>query len=110
MSDSLKKVRVEVHVDCDTDRLYGSIGQAIKYLKEVQEQYKGYDISLFEHWTGYEDMEMKFVYFRDETNEEMNRRIEERKRQQELEKEWAQKEEDRKKRLEQYEKLKREFG
>lgn len=76
---TVERKRVEVRVDADTDRLYGDIDKAILYLAEVRDQYQGKTldgISLDEHWTGYEDMEMTFVYYREETDEELSRRLE----------------------------------
>ena len=68
-------VRVEERIDVDTDRLYGPIDGAIKYLKEIRAKYSGTDISLGEHWTGYEDMEMTFVFTRDENALEKGKRV-----------------------------------
>lgn len=63
-------------VECDTERLYGSIPEAIKYLQEVHRQHP--NATLEEHWTGYEDMEMRFLYYRPETDTEYTiRKIEE---------------------------------
>ena len=53
---------------CNTDRLYGSLDDAVKYLKEIKE--KQPNAQLHENWTGYEDMEMTFIYSRLETDEE----------------------------------------
>ena len=70
---SKARIQVEVEVDCDTNRLYGNIQDAIKYLQEVAKNYPG--IVLDEHWTGYEDMEMRFVYYREENDDEYNLRM-----------------------------------
>ena len=70
-----KRGFVEERFNADVNRLYGSIDEAISYLTEIREQYRGTNISLDEHWTGYEDMEMTFVYTREETDAEMAHRI-----------------------------------
>lgn len=67
---------VEVAIDCDTSRLYGPLADAIAYLQEVLAAHpEAAGLSLDEHWTGYEDMEMRFVYARPETDEEYERRL-----------------------------------
>ena len=53
---------------CNTDRLYGPIDEAIEYLKEVKARHP--EAQLDEHWTGYEDMEIRFVWFGLETDQE----------------------------------------
>lgn len=70
-----QKQWVTVRVDANTERLYGSLDDAILYLSEVREQYRGFAISLDEHWTGYEDMEMTLVYQREETDQEFAHRL-----------------------------------
>jgi hypothetical protein len=67
---------VEVEVDCDTQRLYGSIDEAIAYMNEIRDQYRGTNIGLDEKWTGYEDMHMRFAYTREENDAEYARRME----------------------------------
>lgn len=70
-----QKILVEERVDVDTKRLYGSLDDAILYMTEIRDQYRGVDITLDEHWTGYEDMEMTFVYQREETDTEFACRL-----------------------------------
>jgi hypothetical protein len=69
-----QKQNVEVREDVDTERLYGNIDGAIKYLEEIRDKFKGTNITLDEHWTGYENMEMNFLWTRLETDEELTRR------------------------------------
>jgi pyridoxine/pyridoxamine 5'-phosphate oxidase len=83
-----ERLRIEVRVDCDTERLYSeNIDDAIQYLQEMKAKYAGYKISLDEHWTGYEDMQMTFVFWRDENDEEYNRRMEMKRAREERERE-----------------------
>ncbi len=70
-----KRKIVEAEVDCDTGRLYGTIDEAIAYLIEVRDKHRGIDIGLDEHWTGYEDMMMRFTYTREENDDEYARRM-----------------------------------
>ena len=103
-----QRKRVEVEIDCDTNRLYGDLKEAAAYLLEIAEQYP--QASLDEHWTGYEDMEMRFVYHREENDEEFAARLEEER--QEADRLERQRAEGAKKaeRRQQWEKLNREFG
>lgn len=65
---------VEAEIDCDTDKLYHhDLGVAIQYLVEIKTQYP--NASLDEKWTGYEDMYMRFVYDRPETDDEYYDRL-----------------------------------
>ena len=94
----------------DTSRLYGSLDEAIAYLKEVNEKYAGTDISLAENWTGYEDMDMVFIYSREETAQERNRRKAlEREQDEARARDLAQRAE-REEKLAAYNKLKKELG
>lgn len=69
----MNKLKIEVEMRVDVDRLYGSFDTAIKYLQEMKVKYpKG---NLFESWSGYEDMEMKISYLRLETDEEFQQRV-----------------------------------
>lgn len=103
-----KKLIVEEVLNCDTARLYGSLSNAIDYLKEIQVKYP--DASLHEHWTGYEDMTMSFLHTRPETDKEMEIRIQreeyDRKIQQQEDQRKKQRQEDFKK----LEALKRKLG
>ena len=69
-----KRLDIERVVDCDTNRLYGSLDKAIEYLQEVKEKHPTAELD--EHWYGYEDMLMRFVYFSPETDEEYSHRLE----------------------------------
>lgn len=64
----LKRGRVEREIACDTDKLYGPLSQAIDYLKTIQKTHP--QASLDEHWTGYEDMYMRFAWSEEETDQE----------------------------------------
>jgi hypothetical protein len=104
------KQRVTVAVDCDTQRLYGRIGEAIGYLKEIAEQYKDTDISLSENWTGYEDMEMRFEYTREETDGEFAARAEQERYKKKCAAEEAARVRARREKEQQFEQLRRELG
>lgn len=72
-------VRGWIHVirPVDTERLYGPIPVAIKYMQEIQAEFGHHkDLTLLENWTGYEDMEMSFSFSRLETDEEFTSRLE----------------------------------
>ena len=71
-----KKQQITERFDADCNRLYGSLDEAIRYLTEIRDKYQGTDISLDEHWTGYEDMAMTFCFTREETDEEFAKRLE----------------------------------
>lgn len=97
-------------IDTDTGRLYGPLPDAIAYLQEVQAKYPGTNISLEEHWTGYEDMDMTFSYTRPETDDEMAARLEKERRRNDEAACEAVRVADRQESRKQYEALKREFG
>ena len=65
--------QILVTVDCDMGRLYGKLTDAIEYLQEIHAKYP--EAELEEHWTSYEDMEMRFVWYRDETADEKSERL-----------------------------------
>lgn len=69
-----QRIKVNQIVGADLERLYGPLDKAIEYLKEMADEHKGTDISLYENWTGYEDMEMSFSFTRSETDKEYNDR------------------------------------
>jgi hypothetical protein len=106
---TVPRIKIEVEVDCDKDRLYGNIDGAIKYLQEIKEKYPS-DIVLDEHWTGYEDMTMRFVYCRDETDEEYNRRLADEAAKAEIFRRAQIEEKAKNERRKEYERLSREFG
>jgi hypothetical protein len=105
-----ERKKVEVRIDVDRDRLYGGIDDAIKYLQEIKEQYRGTNIGLDEHWTGYEDMDMTLLYSRDETDEEMAARLAEVARQEQLAKQQKKRDEQRKADLMELQRLQRKLG
>jgi hypothetical protein len=69
-----QRATVEREAECDTDRLYGPLDNAIAYLREVYEQHP--QATLDEHWTGYEDMEMRFAWNELQSDEEYIRTLE----------------------------------
>lgn len=64
-----KRVRVEL----DTDKLYGNLDDAIKYLQDIRKMDN--QLQIVEDWTGYEDMELVFEKIVIETQEEFYARI-----------------------------------
>ncbi len=105
-----ERKQVEVRLDVDTNRLYGDLEGAILYLREISQQYQEFNISLSEHWTGYEDMDMSFVYSREETDEEMASRLEHEERAKQYARREAKKAEERKADLVEYERLRSRLG
>lgn len=105
----MSRLKILQSKDADTQRLYGTLDDAISYLQEMKAKLPA-DASLEEHWTGYEDMELRFVWYREETDVEYLDRMsaEEERRREEIRK----KEEDRQKaeRRKAWEELNREFG
>ena len=102
--------KVEVEVDCDVQVLYGPLQAAADYLTAVLRAHPGLDIRLDEKWTGYEDMYMRFVYERDETDEEYADR-QEREQLEAADREIKRlADESKEKRRAQYESLPMEFG
>lgn len=65
---------IEMEIPCDTDRLYGDLKKAAAYLLEVHAAHP--TAQLDENWLGYETMELRFIYHRPETDEEMGERHE----------------------------------
>lgn len=107
---TLAKERVTVAVDCDTQRLYGPLPDAAKYLLEVAAGYPGSDIHLTENWTGYEDMNMQFEYSREETDKECAARTERDRLVRQMAAEHAARSAVLRDKEKQYEKLRRELG
>ena len=56
------RLLTEVEVPCDVNRLYGPLDVSVTYLQEVRTEHP--EAQLDENWTGYEDMEMRFVYYK----------------------------------------------
>jgi hypothetical protein len=73
-----EKIQIEVETSCDTRRLYGSFDEAIAYLNELKQICPTGNLS--EIWTGYEDMEMSYVFSREETDTEFETRLENERR------------------------------
>lgn len=59
-------------IDVDTSRLYGDVASAAKYLLEVAKEHPNYVLA--EHWWGYEDMNMVFESYEEETDYEFDLR------------------------------------
>lgn len=103
--------KVHVRIDVDTKRLYGSLDDAIAYLKEIKREHGGKEeFGLEEHWTGYEDMEMVFSYWREETDAEMSERLGDERREKARIKEQKKREEERKRDMDEYERLRSKLG
>lgn len=101
---------VDVLIDVDTNKLYGPLPEAIRYLQDIRDSIRGHEISLYENWTGYETMNMCFTYQRLETDQEYEDRLNrERLYEQAYQQEIARLS-DRKKKEAEYERLKRELG
>lgn len=110
MADRKKKKRVLVEHDFDWGRIEGvPLSEAADYLRVLATGLP-VDACLDEHWTGYEDMTMRVISYRDETDEEYARRLaaEAEAEKWRLEEERADRE--RAARREEYLRLKREFG
>ncbi len=103
-----KRLWVEMAFDADTERLYGDLTDMLAYVTEIRSRYP--NARLAEHWTGYETMEMVFVYSRQETDAE----YEERMRSEEEMRESAERERAREKahaaKVAEYQRLRRELG
>lgn len=106
---SKNKLKTQDEIDCDTNRLYGTIDEAIDYLKEMKRLH-GATISLDEKWYGYEDMSLMFVIPRDETDEEYKNRWDKIRYSDEYEKQKRESDAAKEKRRVQYQKLRAEFG
>ena len=86
------------------------IRKAAEYLIKIADEHKDKEIYLEENWTGYEDMEMKMYFMSPETNEEYNDRIAHEKEMKErAQRAWEQ-EQERDKKIAEYNKLKSELG
>lgn len=70
----------------DTDRLYGSLPEAIKYLQEIEAQ--GVAKSLEEYWEGHENMYMAFCWEELENDVEYASRIDKEKYYMGLQRKW----------------------
>ena len=108
MTNSLKRKKVLETLGCDTARLYGDLLEAAYYLIEVHAKHP--NATLEEHWTGYEDMEMRFSWSRPETDEEMRERAEHEAATARFEAAQREKAKAREERRKIYLALKREFG
>lgn len=104
------QTKIEERFNVDKNRLYGNLNDTIKYLQEIKEKYSGIDIRLDEHWTGYEDMDMTFVYNRDETREETLTRLEIEEQNQRYAREQRKREETRKADLAELKRLREKLG
>lgn len=98
------------HRKFDWGKINGTrLPEAAEYLTQLAKSLPK-DAYIEEHWTGYEDMEIRVVSFRPETDEEYRGR----KKQEEWQREYEEKEQARKaerdRRREEYLRLKKEFG
>lgn len=108
LNRSKKKISVTRRITADTNRLYGTLDDAIAYLQEVKATHP--NASLSEYWYGYEDMAMVFEWEDIETDQEFDRRQSTLKMIEEVERE-KREEEDRKREYEKkLEALKKEYG
>lgn len=89
-------------------RINGPLDEAIAYLQEIKEKHP--KAQLTEHWTGYEDMELVFSWWEDETDEEMQSRLAEEQRKREAQAAEAKRIQERKAAELQIEALKRKHG
>lgn len=97
--------------ECDTERLYGPLPGAIAYLRELQAQYGDkQNLTLQEHWSGYETMEMCFSYYEEETDEEMASRLEHERLERARAAKARREAEERKAKMAELNRLKRELG
>jgi hypothetical protein len=104
-----KKIEV-IHHEFDWKNLDGhTLKNAAEYLLSLAKDLPPTAV-LDEHWSGYEDMEIRVMSWRDETDEEYEKRMQEELRAAEYQKKKDAEEKARKDRLEQYHRLKREFG
>lgn len=98
------------HDEFDWQEMEGvPLAKAAKYLTELAKKLPA-DATLEEYWYGYEDMYIRVTSFRDETNEERQRREEQERWALELAKKQKEKDKKRAERLKEYHKLKKEFG
>ena len=74
MVDRTRRI-VQHELDLDTSRLYGPLKDAIEYLQEIQAQHPDKELSIDEHWFGYEDIALRFVYRAPENDQQYSRRI-----------------------------------
>jgi len=99
---------IERVIECDTKRLYGPLFMAIAYLHEIQQLEP--TATLEEEWSGYEDMELRFVYHNAETDEEYQTRLDYIELARKNRERDTQKAASRQTKLAQFNKLKRELG
>lgn len=104
-----KKQKVLVEHDFDWSRINGAdLNDAALYLTELAKKHPGAVID--EHWTGYEDMTIRLVSYRDETDNEYTARLKLEAEKTAWAKKVAQEEKAREDRRKVYQTLKREFG
>ena len=103
-----KKQIVQDIYNADTSRLYGTLDEAIQYLKELKIKHP--NASLGEHWTGYEDMTFSYFVEREETDQEFEIRVKQHKAKLAYEAEEAERARVKAAKFEQLRKLKAELG
>lgn len=94
-----KRIKVLRRVVVDTSKLYDTLDKAIRYLQEVKKLYPKAELN--ECWYGYEDMDLVFEYYEEETDAEYKERIEELKRKQKKAEEDKKRQEEKKRLLKQ---------
>lgn len=104
-----EKVTVE-HSDFDWYKVEGNtLKNAANYLLELSERLPPHAF-IDEHWYGYEDMEIRVLSYRDETDEELDKRLKQEEIDQERIREELKRSSEREKRRQEYLELKKEFG
>ena len=94
---------------CDTERLYGPLGEAAEYLLEMKNKLPE-GATLEEDWSGYADMMMVFSWASTETDKEMKTRLEREKWAREAAKRKEDEREQRARDLAEFHRLKRNLG
>jgi hypothetical protein len=76
IAEERRRKQVEVKVDCDFDRMTGSIDDAIRYLEEIRDQYGDKDVRFNVESQGYDGFDMEFFYMREEDDDSYEFRME----------------------------------
>ena len=104
-----KRKIVTRRLECNTERLYGTLDEAIKYLTEMSEKLPK-DATLEEHWTEYEDMDLAFSWTSPETYKEYHDRLALEKASQEQEILKTEREAERQRDFKELDRLKKKLG
>lgn len=104
----LKNILRVLPEDCD---IFGeTVDDTIAFLNDLRSKHPDKVIYIDDHWTGYEDVEYRFIYYSDETEEEYTDRQEVLRRLQEKEDKEKSDQERRKSDLNEYNRLKKKLG